>query len=684
MYLSRKHITLSAILLIFLGNIFILSVNIDALSWHDPVDKNSVVDSLIPGVGKDLQHHITLAENHSFNGPPSFIKLNDPLGLFSTINWRLVKPLRKHQETQNICDVINNFREVLISRLTSGTSEPIKKKTDFKARLICNPKLLLDFYFHQEFQPVWVTQSGLNNKGKILLKTLHKADREGFDTRLYHLDDILTSLNDIESGKQMDMPIPEKFVELDLRLFVELDLRLTDAFFSYGYHLSEGIIKSYSKKLDWHIKKPKKNLEKILQAAVLNDKLEELVDMLQPRHPGYLRLRSALLKYQDIEKSGSWPKVPVGSKICKGDSGKRIAALRSRLIVSGDMPDLKENHWEYFDAALEDGVKRFQARNGLKVDGIVGSNTLSALNVSVENRIEQIKMNMERWRWLPQDLGMRYLMVNTANYELDIIENNRMIKSIRAIVGKKKRPTPMLSRKITYMVLNPYWDIPYKIATDEILPHIKKDPEFLADKGIRIFEKRKLDAREINPESIDWKTITKDNFSYKLRQDPMVLNALGRVKFIFPNEFSIYLHDTPYRNLFNMRKRTFSSGCIRIENPIEFAAYLLKENSKWNFEKLMAEVNSGKTRVIVLPNPIKIYILYWTAWVDKNGIVNFRDDIYGIDRRLNMALNRKVISPGILYAKYTGKTVFSSRFQSLSHLSGPHLSQNCNFSINGG
>ena len=213
------------------------------------------------------------------------------------------------------------------------------------------------------------------------------------------------------------------------------------------------------------------------------------------------------------------------------------------------------------------------------------------------------------------------------------------------------------------MELNPYWNIPHKIAVDDVLPCIKNDSNYLKDKSIRLFENWEDGASEITPESIDWNTVTKKNFVYKLRQDPTNSNALGRVKFIFPNKFSIYLHDTPAHELFNKIKRTFSSGCVRVEKPIKLAAYLLTDNSKWTFEKLTAEVNSKKTRTILLSDPINIHILYWTAWVDKDGIVNFRDDIYGRDRQLNIALNEKIHSPEVIYGKKSEKKMLS--FQTL-------------------
>ncbi len=652
---------LSKIIIVVLGSISFFFGNAYALDLHYRVDKYSLNNRSLPLDKKQLNSYRHPNVNSMINRSFSLIKLNDSYENKESIeNFSRGLIYIPHQkiETGNGRIVTDTVRDHLISRLKSLATE---YKIDSKTNLICNPDLLFDFYLHRKIKPLWVTKDRLNNKAEVFIKTIIEADHEGLDASIYHRDDILSLVRILELNSVFDAFEPAKYAELELLL--------TDAFVSYGFHLSEGVVEPNQTNVDWHIERPNKNLLKILRASLHNEKLEELVDILQPHHSGYLRLKSALLKYQNIKKSGGWHKIPVGPKLRKGDTEKRIAALRSRLIISGDLANSKSGDEEYFDEALESGVKKFQARNGLKTDGVVGSNTISALNISVEDRIEQIKLNMERWRWLPQDLGKRYILVNTANFELDIIENGQTVTSTRAIVGKKKRPTPALSRKITYMELNPYWNIPHKIAINDVLPCIKKDSNYLKDKSIRIFENWEDGAKEVNPESIDWNTVTKKNFVYKLRQDPANSNALGRVKFIFPNEFSIYLHDTPARTLFDKTKRTFSSGCIRIEKPMELAAYLLADNSKWTYEKLTAAVDSKKTRTILLSDPMNIHILYWTAWVDKDGIVNFRDDIYGRDRQLNIALNEKIHSPEVRYGEKSDTKFLS--FQTLPKSNPP-------------
>ena len=373
-----KNMRIMAILFILMGSNFLLVLDSYALVLNPQVEEYSLSGCLFPFFSNELFGHGNPVGNGMIHTPPFLTKLNHSFGSFDNCNQDSTNARVQPTENNNGSNFTHKVRENLRFWLVSLI---LRNKKENKTQLICNPELLLDFYLNREFQPVWVTENGLNTKAEVLIDTIRKADLEGLDSRTYHRDDIFNLLAEIEHSSAIKMFEPAKYAELELLL--------TDALFSYGFNLSEGIVEPYSYNFDWHIKKPKKNLPKIFQAILNDDRLEELVDILQPRHSGYLRLKSALLKYQNIKKSGCWHKVPAGIKLRKGDAGKRIAALRSRLMVSKDLEDPIDGDREYFDEALENGVKRFQGRHGLKVDGIVGFNTLAALNVSLEDRINK-------------------------------------------------------------------------------------------------------------------------------------------------------------------------------------------------------------------------------------------------------------------------------------------------------
>ncbi|HSL99074.1 MAG TPA: L,D-transpeptidase family protein, partial [Candidatus Limnocylindria bacterium] len=290
------------------------------------------------------------------------------------------------------------------------------------------------------------------------------------------------------------------------------------------------------------------------------------------------------------------------------------------------------------DDAVETAVRRFQRRHGLAVDGVVGRHTLAALNVPVEKRVRQIELNLERWRWIPHDLGDRHILVNIPEYKMRIVENYETVMDMRIVVGKEYTATPVFSGTIKYLEVNPYWNIPHSIAVEEILPKIRKDPDYLTKQRIRVFGSWRENAPEIDPATVDWNQVTDRSFTFKLRQDPGPLNPLGRVKFILPNKFAVYLHDTPARGLFQNPARGQSHGCIRVEKPLDLAAYLLRDAPRRTREALAEMMEGGVPEVISLRDPIRVHILYWTAWVDGGGTVNFRNDIYERDPPLDMAL----------------------------------------------
>jgi murein L,D-transpeptidase YcbB/YkuD len=316
-----------------------------------------------------------------------------------------------------------------------------------------------------------------------------------------------------------------------------------------------------------------------------------------------------------------------------------VIALRSRLRDSGDWTSAKESLSDLLDDPLQQGVRKFQQRHGLDTDGIVGPSTLAAMNVSVEDRIGQIKVNMERWRWLRRDLEKEFILVNIANFELYIVKNESPIARMRVVVGKRYRPTPVFASIMTHLVINPSWNVPRRIAVREMLPLLRKDPTYLQKENLRVFKGWRPEEKELDPDAIDWAAITPADFKFHFRQTPGLRNALGQLKFVFPNQFDVYMHDTPARDLFKKSSREFSHGCIRIERPLDLAEYVLRGDSAWSREKLVAAIASGKERTVPLPRPLPVYILYATAWVDRNGDLQLRRDTYKLDELVAKAIS---------------------------------------------
>ncbi|MFZ7125470.1 MAG: L,D-transpeptidase family protein [Desulfobacterales bacterium] len=487
------------------------------------------------------------------------------------------------------------------------------------------------FYRFRDYKLAWVGSGGLLPEGAMALEALRQSGPQGLPAS----DDYSPLLGSLLK-KPMTMPVastPDGNEEQ-----IHLDLVLTDTLLRYAYHRTLGRtdpgMTSYGKRA---AAAPCRDLAVELAEMLAGGRLEEFLDQIGPRHAAYRALQKSLRRYQDIKAAGGWPRVEAGPSLQFGDCGPRVAQLRNRLAASE--PDPFGSEWTEmcFDTALAGAVEQFQLRHGLGADGVVGAKTLEALNTPVEQRIRQIHLNLERWRWMPEDLGSPHIMVNIPGYRMDIVESGRVVRTMRAIVGQKRRPTPELSGMMTYLEINPYWNVPTKIARKDILPKIQKNPDYLIRQNFRVFDGWGKNARELNPDAIDWSSFSGSYFPFRLRQEPAPHNALGRVKFMFPNDLSVYIHDTPTKNLFNEPSRGFSSGCVRIEEPMALMSFLL-ERQGWSQERLSEVMASTKRRVVVLDAPVPVYLVYLTAWVDESGEVQFRDDIYGQDQRLLSAM----------------------------------------------
>ncbi len=507
-----------------------------------------------------------------------------------------------------------------------------------RGEVLCSVSMMPLFYQNRDYMLAWIDQYGPTINAENLIKFIKKAGDEGLRPSDYHL----YSINLLLEKTRQDHKANRPFILEDL---VDLDLLLTDAFLLYCSHLLAGRVNAETLHTEWIPYNHLADHAAILAIALTEGKILSTLASLRPPHEGYKRMKKALKRLHKIERNGGWPRVDARAVLKKGDKNQHVDSLRRRLVVSGDLdvPIVSDNN--YFDVHLEKGVRKFQARHGIKVDGRVGRDTLTALNFSTAERLRQIEINMERWRWIPHDMGARYLLVNIADFKLQVVEDLQNIMEMRVVVGKLQRKTPVFSEEMEYLVLNPFWYIPPIIVEEDLLPILKQDPSQFPKNNIKIYDGGSNYQQEIDPIKIDWSNITPENIPYMFRQDPGKSNALGRVKFMFPNKFFIYLHDTPSRNLFSETSRDFSSGCIRVEKPIELAAYLLRDDPVWTKEKIVEAIEGNERRVLRMRDKVQVHILYWTAWVDDNDVIHFRKDVYERDQRLDDALKERPPSP---------------------------------------
>jgi murein L,D-transpeptidase YcbB/YkuD len=512
--------------------------------------------------------------------------------------------------------------------------ETTKKRFSCRGELICGLSQIPIFYQRREFSPAWSSDNCILPQAESLITEIKGAYNEGLRPEAYHLANIQSLIKKIKHKTALGNTIKPE-------LWVDLDLLLTDAFMLYGSHLVAGRVNPETIHTDWTVLTPNSDLAKILQSALNTNQIKKSLTDLRPNHPGYSRLKTYLAHYRNIAKEINGLPLLGETRLQKGDKGLFVESLRDRLILLGDLSPGTKDQTDIFDETLENAVLRYQKRHGLKQDGIVGPRTLEVLNTPLHKKVRQIELNMERWRWIPRNMGRRYLIVNIADFIMWVTEDSRRVLDMRVVVGRPYRRTPVFSAKMTFIVINPYWNIPQRLAIRDVLPKIQKNVHYIEQQNLKVFKDWSKNAIEIDPETIAWNKIEPKNFTYKLRQEPGPSNVLGRMKFIFPNKFAVYLHDTPKRSLFKEDNRNFSSGCIRVEEPFSLAEYLLQDDPSWTQERIMEAIEKGTPQNVTLKTPITVHLQYWTAWVDETGILNFRHDIYDRDRPLDQALKER-------------------------------------------
>ncbi len=487
------------------------------------------------------------------------------------------------------------------------------------------------FYRERDYKAAWHDGKRTNAKGRELVKNLEKAEEDGLESADYHL---MIIKEQIQLAKNSGSAALNK-----------LDIVMTDAALHYAHHLAYGKLNPKQFGHSWNVDEERMPLGGALNEALEKDQITTFINKLKPQHQAYKRLKKQLISYKTKTANATLQQVPAVKKLELGMIDERVQALRSRLAYDGKLPkrfnDVRPDSSDstgmkvdsffnvnVYDRGVRDAVIAFQKDHGLAADGVVGKNTIAALNVPLSGRVDQIKLNMERWRWLPNDLGERYLLVNVPSFELNIYEDFDSLVLLKKVqVGKTKHKTPIFNDLMQYLEFNPYWTVPFSIATKEILPKLQRNAGYLARNNMELLS----GGRAVNPYGVNWGGVSRRNFHYTIRQKPGAKNALGRVKFMFPNLFNVYLHDTPSKSLFARSERTFSHGCIRLENPFELAEYLLKDEPKWSGEKVEKLIERGKNKRVYLTNPVPIYILYFTTWIGPDGKLRFYKDVYGRD-----------------------------------------------------
>ena len=483
---------------------------------------------------------------------------------------------------------------------------------------------LKEFYEGRYYKSIWFDGNDFKNDVNALIAEIESSYREGLNPDDYHLEIIREC--SVQDGLFSDECLNRRAL---------LDILLTDAYLALASDYLSGKTDAEIILDDYNFEDDNLEAQSLLKLLVEENNIRQTLKGQLPKSDNYRRLKEKLFYYRDSGEIRGWPTIEPGEVLAEAALGRRVSQLIENLRARNYLKDTQIEDENYFNQDLKNAVIKFQIDNGLKADGKVGNKTLRALNISLKHRIKQLIINMERWRWLPEDLGERYIYVNIADYNLKLYENNNVIMEMKTIVGQEQRSTPVFSDQIKYLVINPYWYVPKSIAVKDKLPLIKKDYRYLNENNFSLFKYTSNNKLErINPAEIDWANITKDNFNFLLRQNPGDDNALGRVKFMFPNKFSVYLHDTPGKYLFSENKRSFSSGCIRIEKPIDLAEYLLRDQEKWDRKAIEEEMKKDKKRTIYLTNPIQIYLQYNTAWVDSVGNLHFRADIYNRDTKI--------------------------------------------------
>lgn len=461
-------------------------------------------------------------------------------------------------------------------------------------------KSINTFYSHRNMAFAWFDNKGLIEHASSLTDRLRNLQYDGVNKELPYTATLDSLIYEGSLEKLADSTT------------LKLELMLTSQYFAFADIVWEGMDPNVSKKVDWNLPRKRVSYEEFLD-SILKSTPEQIKDIKRPVNRQYGLLRKFLEDYSKLEEKGKWFEIKSPNKSLRpGDSSDVIVQVKRRLNDLGDLKLI--NAGGLYDPELEKAVMSFQQRHGLKDDGVIGKTTIAEMNVPYKQRVRQLMVNMERSRWVPVSLSSDYLVVNIPEFKLHVNNGDKLLWSCNIVVGKPVHKTAIFSGELKYVVFSPYWNVPRSIVINEVLKDMRRDRNYLEKHNMEI-----TGYRDGIPE---------------IRQKPGPTNSLGLVKFLFPNNYNMYLHDTPAKSLFNETNRAFSHGCMRIQEPFKLAQFLLRNDPSWNDEKINAAMNAGKERSVTLNEGVPVFIVYFTAFVDRDGKVNFRNDIYGRDDRL--------------------------------------------------
>lgn len=484
-------------------------------------------------------------------------------------------------------------------------------------------------YESNDYRPIWVQAGGLNSGGEDFLEGLEEIVSDGLAKEDYWREEQQALVEQVKVSK-------------DPTLHARLDIALSQAFLRLASDLNRGKVDPSAMDIEWEMarKEPTVNYQELLLDLGGGASFEKILAELRPDHDLYSELRNLYQSLTETPLEESVPIVSVDEKVEKDDQHEAIPAIRKKLMILKDLEEMPDEGSQVYDQQLFEAVKRFQRRHGLIDDGVIGADFFEAINYTYQDLLTKVQVNMERLRWMPDSLDndRNKVIVNIPDFHLFYVQNGDTVLTSRVVVGQEYRQTPVFQAEMTYLAFSPTWTLPETILWEDAIPAIQKDRSYLANNNMKVLDHQ---GNEVNPRKINWGQLKgKEDFPYIIRQSPGSDNPLGKVKFMFPNEHSIYIHDSPAKYLFTQDDRTFSSGCIRMEKPQEFAAMLL-EDADWDEEMLAEAMNQPEEKTVNLKESQQVWLLYLTVW-SKNGNIEVREDVYGMDKVLAEALSLPV------------------------------------------